>query len=144
MPRSDLWTPRPATGLPVVRSGGQYEAQQQSFKELLSVLGLAMAAVFTVLVLQFTGAGWLYYPTRGELEAAAEKLRSTRGTLEGGRYKGTAPDGSRVDQDRGDLADPEGVRGADGHGRALRQIRAKAAGMPSINLNTSADSPKPR
>jgi CzcA family heavy metal efflux pump len=34
-------------------AGGQYEAQQQSFKELLGVLGLAMAAVFTVLVVQF-------------------------------------------------------------------------------------------
>jgi len=33
--------------------GGQYEAQQQSFHELLMVLGLAMAAVFTVLVIQF-------------------------------------------------------------------------------------------
>jgi ChrR-like protein with cupin domain len=53
----------------------------------------------TVLVLQFTGAGGLYYPAWGELEAAAEKLRSTGGTFEGGRYKGTTPDGSRVDQD---------------------------------------------
>ena len=33
--------------------GGQYEAQQQSFHQLLSVLGLALAAVFTVLVIQF-------------------------------------------------------------------------------------------
>jgi multidrug efflux pump subunit AcrB len=33
--------------------GGQYESQQQSFHELLSVLGLAIAAVFTVLVIQF-------------------------------------------------------------------------------------------
>ena len=33
--------------------GGQYESQQQSFRELLTVLGLAMAAVFTVLVIQF-------------------------------------------------------------------------------------------
>jgi CzcA family heavy metal efflux pump len=33
--------------------GGQYEAQQQSFHELLAVLGLALAAVFTVLVIQF-------------------------------------------------------------------------------------------
>jgi multidrug efflux pump subunit AcrB len=33
--------------------GGQYEAQQQSFRELLTVLGLALAAVFTVLVVQF-------------------------------------------------------------------------------------------
>jgi CzcA family heavy metal efflux pump len=34
-------------------AGGQYEAQQQSFSELLGVLGLALAAVFTVLVVQF-------------------------------------------------------------------------------------------
>ncbi len=34
-------------------AGGQYEAQQQSFSELLGVLGLALAAVFTVLVIQF-------------------------------------------------------------------------------------------
>jgi multidrug efflux pump subunit AcrB len=33
--------------------GGQYESQQESFKELLTVLGLALAAVFTVLVAQF-------------------------------------------------------------------------------------------
>ena len=33
--------------------GGQYESQQQSFHELLLVLGLAMGAVFTVLVIQF-------------------------------------------------------------------------------------------
>jgi CzcA family heavy metal efflux pump len=33
--------------------GGQYEAQQASFHELLYVLGLALAAVFTVLVIQF-------------------------------------------------------------------------------------------
>jgi CzcA family heavy metal efflux pump len=33
--------------------GGQYASQQQSFHELLSVLGLALAAVFTVLVIQF-------------------------------------------------------------------------------------------
>jgi multidrug efflux pump subunit AcrB len=33
--------------------GGQYESQQESFHELLSVLGLALAAVFTVLVIQF-------------------------------------------------------------------------------------------
>ncbi|PYU06959.1 MAG: AcrB/AcrD/AcrF family protein [Acidobacteria bacterium] len=35
--------------------GGQYESQQSSFRELLSVLGLALAAVFTVLVVQFRG-----------------------------------------------------------------------------------------
>ena len=33
--------------------GGQYESQQASFRELLAVLGLALAAVFTVLVIQF-------------------------------------------------------------------------------------------
>lgn len=33
--------------------GGQYESQQSSFRELLAVLGLALAAVFTVLVIQF-------------------------------------------------------------------------------------------
>ena len=33
--------------------GGQYESQQSSFRELFSVLGLALAAVFTVLVAQF-------------------------------------------------------------------------------------------
>jgi CzcA family heavy metal efflux pump len=33
--------------------GGQYETQQQSFRDLLFVLGLALAAVFTVLVIQF-------------------------------------------------------------------------------------------
>ena len=33
--------------------GGQYESQQSSFRELLAVLGLALGAVFTVLVIQF-------------------------------------------------------------------------------------------
>jgi multidrug efflux pump subunit AcrB len=33
--------------------GGQYESQQSSFRDLLFVLGLAVAAVFTVLVVQF-------------------------------------------------------------------------------------------
>jgi len=33
--------------------GGQYESQQSSFRDLLSVLSLALAAVFTVLVVQF-------------------------------------------------------------------------------------------
>jgi CzcA family heavy metal efflux pump len=33
--------------------GGQYESQQSSFRDLISVLGLALAAVFTVLVIQF-------------------------------------------------------------------------------------------
>jgi len=35
--------------------GGQYEAQQASFRALLSVLALALGAVFTVLVIQFRG-----------------------------------------------------------------------------------------
>lgn len=33
--------------------GGQYESQQDSFRQLLSVLGLALGAVFVVLVIQF-------------------------------------------------------------------------------------------
>jgi len=33
--------------------GGQYESQQESFRELLYVMTLALAAVFTVLVIQF-------------------------------------------------------------------------------------------
>jgi len=33
--------------------GGQYESQQESFRRLLYVLGLALAAVFVVLVIQF-------------------------------------------------------------------------------------------
>ena len=33
--------------------GGQYEIQQSSFRDLVSVLALALAAVFTVLVIQF-------------------------------------------------------------------------------------------
>jgi multidrug efflux pump subunit AcrB len=33
--------------------GGQYESQQTSFRELLAVMALALAAVFTVLVIQF-------------------------------------------------------------------------------------------
>ncbi|HVO79920.1 MAG TPA: efflux RND transporter permease subunit [Terriglobales bacterium] len=45
-----------STHLPVgctFEIGGQYESQRSSFHDLLSVLGLALAAVFTVLVLQF-------------------------------------------------------------------------------------------
>lgn len=53
----------------------------------------------SVLVLQFTGAGGLYYPTWDELQEAADGLRSAGGTFEGGRYRGTAPDGSPVEQD---------------------------------------------
>ncbi len=44
------------TSLPVgyvYEIGGQYESQQSSFRELLFVLGLALAAVFAVLVIQF-------------------------------------------------------------------------------------------
>ncbi len=33
--------------------GGQYESQQNAFRQLMAVLGLALAAVFTVLVAQF-------------------------------------------------------------------------------------------
>ncbi|HVS74171.1 MAG TPA: efflux RND transporter permease subunit [Candidatus Acidoferrales bacterium] len=35
--------------------GGQYETQQASFRELLGVMALALAAVFTVIVVQFRG-----------------------------------------------------------------------------------------
>ncbi|HYL69587.1 MAG TPA: efflux RND transporter permease subunit [Candidatus Limnocylindria bacterium] len=37
--------------------GGQYESQQSSFHDLLSVLGLALGAVFVVLVIQFRSFG---------------------------------------------------------------------------------------
>ena len=37
--------------------GGQYESQQSSFHDLLSVLGLALGAVFIVLVIQFRSLG---------------------------------------------------------------------------------------
>ncbi|MGH9713112.1 MAG: efflux RND transporter permease subunit [Candidatus Acidiferrales bacterium] len=37
--------------------GGQYESQQSSFHDLLSVLGLALSAVFVVLVIQFRSFG---------------------------------------------------------------------------------------
>jgi multidrug efflux pump subunit AcrB len=37
--------------------GGQYESQQSSFHDLLSVLGLALGAVFIVLVVQFRSFG---------------------------------------------------------------------------------------
>jgi CzcA family heavy metal efflux pump len=37
--------------------GGQYESQQASFRDLLSVLGLALGAVFVVLVVQFRTFG---------------------------------------------------------------------------------------
>jgi hypothetical protein len=51
-----------------------------------------------VLVLQFTGASGLYYPTPGELQAAREALRAAGGTFEGGRYHGPGLDGP-VEQD---------------------------------------------
>jgi hypothetical protein len=53
----------------------------------------------TVLVLQFTGAGGLYYPTVEELAAARDRLRAAGGTFEGGRYHGRGLDGNTVDQD---------------------------------------------
>jgi len=37
--------------------GGQYESQQQSFRELLTVFGIAIVLVFTILVIQFRA--WL-------------------------------------------------------------------------------------
>jgi multidrug efflux pump subunit AcrB len=37
--------------------GGQYESQQQSFRELLMVFGIAIVLVFVILVIQFRG--WL-------------------------------------------------------------------------------------
>jgi quercetin dioxygenase-like cupin family protein len=57
------------------------------------------AGAASVLVLQFTGASGLYYPTPGELSAAREKLRAAGGTFEGGRYRGRGPDGEAVEQD---------------------------------------------
>ncbi len=69
------------------------------FPEAVSYGPQRQAGEATVLVLQFTGAGGLYYPTPGELAAAREKLRAAGGTFEGGRYKGPALDGSPVDQD---------------------------------------------
>jgi len=45
-----------ATALPVgytYELGGQYESQQQTFRELLTVFGLAVALVFLILVVQF-------------------------------------------------------------------------------------------
>ena len=37
--------------------GGQYASQQQAFRELLAVFGMAAALVFTILVVQFRA--WL-------------------------------------------------------------------------------------
>jgi hypothetical protein len=53
----------------------------------------------TVLVLQFTGAGGLYYPTPAELEVARDKLRAAGGTFERGRYKGRGLGGQDAEQD---------------------------------------------
>ena len=53
---SDVRKVLAATTFPVgyvYEIGGQYESQQSSFHELLFVLGLALAAVFAVLVIQF-------------------------------------------------------------------------------------------
>jgi len=55
------------------------------------------AGAATVLVLQFTGASGLYYPTADELSAAREKLRAAGGTFEGGRYR--PPGGEPAGQD---------------------------------------------
>jgi hypothetical protein len=57
------------------------------------------AGAATVLVLQFTGASGLYYPTPDELSVAREKLRAAGGTFEGGRYRGRGLDGAEVEQD---------------------------------------------
>jgi len=69
------------------------------FPEAVSYGPQKQAGQATVLVLQFTGAGGLYYPTPDELAAARDRLRARGGTFEGGRYQGHAPDGSPVDQD---------------------------------------------
>ncbi|MBI3475827.1 MAG: efflux RND transporter permease subunit [Acidobacteria bacterium] len=53
---SDVKKVLAATSFPVgyiYEIGGQYESQQSSFRELLFVLALALAAVFAVLVIQF-------------------------------------------------------------------------------------------
>jgi multidrug efflux pump subunit AcrB len=47
---------KPPTGY-TYEIGGQYESQQSSFHDLLTVLGLALAAVFVVLVIQFRTIG---------------------------------------------------------------------------------------
>jgi CzcA family heavy metal efflux pump len=52
----DIESVMQAAALPTGMSyeiGGQYESQQSAFRELLFVLGLALAAVFAVLVIQF-------------------------------------------------------------------------------------------
>lgn len=57
--------------------GGQFESQQESFRELLYVLGLALAAVFTVLVIQFRG----FRPSLIILSAAPLSLIGVFGML---------------------------------------------------------------
>jgi multidrug efflux pump subunit AcrB len=57
---SEIQTELQKLKLPVGYSyevGGQYESQQQSFRELLIVFGIAVILVFTILVIQFRG--WL-------------------------------------------------------------------------------------
>jgi CzcA family heavy metal efflux pump len=58
--------------------GGQYESQQKSFHELLVVLGLALAGVFTVLVAQFRS----FRPALIILSAAPLSLVGVFGMLE--------------------------------------------------------------
>ncbi len=57
--------------------GGQYESQQSSFHDLLSVLGLALGAVFVVLVIQFREFG----PALIILSAAPLSLAGVFGML---------------------------------------------------------------
>lgn len=57
--------------------GGQYESQQSSFRDLLSVLGLALGAVFVVLVIQFREFG----PALIILSAAPLSLAGVFGML---------------------------------------------------------------
>lgn len=69
------------------------------FPEAVSYGPQEQSGEATVLVLQFTGAGGLYYPTTDELAAARDRLRRAGGIFEGGRYKGRGLDGTPVDQD---------------------------------------------
>jgi len=57
--------------------GGQYESQQSSFHDLLSVLGLALGAVFVVLVIQFRS----FTPALIILSAAPLSLAGVFGML---------------------------------------------------------------
>ena len=75
-----------STALPVgitYEIGGQYEAQQSAFRDLLYVLGLALAAVFIVLVVQFRA----FRPSLIILSAAPLSLLGVFATL---RLTGTA------------------------------------------------------